>query len=139
MKYNFPDCTPFEILKDGQHYTIIVNNNTYSNAPYNIAGWAYTIPIISKEDASPTTFAAIVNVLYDLEVNAKLYSNSQLSTYETLDMPDFPLLQIYNNQEFKYIAHEHKMLCTVTKDYIILTLDLSPNEISILANISREL
>lgn len=141
MKYDFPDCTLFEITEENNGFKISINGNTYNTHTYNLGfGQEYTIPIISKEDASPTTFAAIVNILYELGVNARLYISRQIgSTYETLNMPDFPILQIYNNKEFKYIANEHKNLCTVTQDYIILTTDLSPRQISILANISREL
>lgn len=140
MKYDFPDCTPFEIIEENNGFKISINGNTYYTHLYNKGfGQQYTIPIISKEDASPTTFAAIVNILYELGVNARLYIGRQLGTYETLDMPDFPTLKIYNYKEFKYIVNEHKSLCTVAPSYIILTTDLTPNQISILANIGREL
>ena len=60
MRYDFPNCTPFTITKSTDGYDICVNNKQYKAS--------CNFPIISKEDANPTTYAAIINVLYNLFV-----------------------------------------------------------------------
>ena len=135
MRYDFPDCTPFTITKSTDGYDICVNNKQYKAS--------CNFPIISKEDANPTTYAAIINVLYNLFVSfvPAISTSVKHKLLLIIDPPDLlpnVKLQVYMSSYLE-VRLNTKTVCTSSTNSFLLSKYLYPSEISAIANIVREL
>ncbi len=135
MRYDFPDCTQFTITKSTSGYDICINNKQYKSAN--------NFPIISKEDANPTTYAAIINVLYDLFVSfiPATITTPKPNLLATLDLPDINPKAIFTVYKscFLEVRLNGKTVCASSPNSFLLSKYLYPSEISAIANIVREL
>ena len=123
MRYDFPDCTPFTITISTYGYDICVNNKQYKASS--------NFPIISKEDANPTTYAAIINVLYNLFVSfvPAISTSVKHKLLLIIDPPDLlpnVKLQVYMSSYLE-VRLNTKTVCTSSTNSFLLSKYLYPS------------